>query len=1455
MRVPFLHPKPAGPTNRHEKVIPEYTANIFDKVTFGWIYPLLKTGYTRPLEEKDVWRLDDDRLTKTLSDQLEHNFYIRCPPSRRPAHLGGIVHSSVHSYTSDHNAATETKIADSVSAGTQVNVDAKAPKLATYAEGAPEDPEKSSDTERDHEDVAPVGDWSGSLPGTACKPTSPKDHPPYTKLTGGSSNTQGANLATSAKIPQVRPSSHPSFITRVNPWAIYRKLAQVGRGKLDAEPDDQGHLRSYDSSLVMAIWKTTWKRLVLAMLFKAGQSTLETTSSLVTKQLIAFITTSHAWDKLGEPERASGTVKPPLSVGHGLGLAIGLAAMQEVASLLGNHYYLQSFGCGFMMRSALINQIARKSLRLSPKSRIEFPNGKQITAISTDASYAEWCFPLLVQAVVEPFAIVLGFILLILNLGPSALVGIGVLAVSAPFIASLTHGLVTTRQQQLKMVDRRVRLTTEILNAIRQIKLYAYESYFSKRVLDCRDQELARVRERMRIRATLQMVMTLLPTLAAVLSFMTYSLAGNELTTATIFASLQLFNVIQFPMQVLPTVFSFLTDGHVAIGRISKILKAEELPHEIIVRTEQENAIDATGDFAFEIADSPDHGDKQGSSRNIEQEIPEENDGPECAVPTIAFHPTADNRKQLGPFTLNDIDLHVPRGSLVCIFGQIGSGKSALLQALIGEMKQTCGLVTFGSNVSLVTQIPWIQNASVRDNILFGQSLDAGRLERVIQACALSRDLYNLSDGIDTEIGERGINLSGGQRSRIALARAAYSDAEVILMDDPLSAVDSHGEYFYSGFGGWTRILVTHHLEAARHADLVLVMENGRIVQQGSYRTLSYAGTFQKLLQEPDSVASGKDEETLPHHRYEETEKSSKEEKALGRLPTKIHLDEERNTGALSWRVYAAYFNAMSADGYLLIALASLILAQCSQLGTTLFLGFWSASAIPGFNKGHYMGIYAGLGISLVVFTFVGAYSTCLAGIRASFLMFRKALRGVLRSPISFHDRTPTGRIISRLAKDVESSDDRLAFQWHQLLTQVMSVFGLVALVFYTFPLLGIFFGPMIMCYATLSTFFRRTSRELKRIDSTTRSFIFSNFGEQLVGTSSIRTFGQQERFLENTSNAIDYEFRFYYASMVTLRWLSVRLDLLGNCLVLCTAIFGVCLRNDVAPAKFSVVMIYALQSTQTLSQLITMFALVEQEMNTCERILFYGDLPVESEPIKQDDPSVDWPSQGIITFDNVVLKYRPELPAVLKGLSFTVQAGEKIGIVGRTGAGKSSCLQAVLRLVELHEGRILVDGMNISEIGLDTLRHALSAIPQEALLFSGTMRDNLDPEGIKTDAALHDALQRCSLLSRDYKDDARLHKFKLEAEVADDGSNFSGGERQLVALCRALVRNRQVLILDEATSSVDPETDAIIQKTIRNEFKHITLQVFASSSGFFFLLGAKSWLSLGCALHTGLPQ
>ncbi|KAJ9110598.1 hypothetical protein QFC22_006716, partial [Naganishia vaughanmartiniae] len=1131
----FYNPSPEPSLHRNETIIPESSANIFRRITVGWVFPLLRTGYTRTIEENDVWSLDESRGAQALSDLLEAKFYARCPPSRRPLHLGGIRSDmpsekphTVASRPSDHLTPLEDDILKEGLAADAPALDRTLSLVQNISR---------TDTTHRHENIRR-------------KPSNKVDQ---------SQAAAKTNFATVIAIFAI--------LSRLNPWSTYRKVARLEKGNKVLEIDEQGNKRLYDSSLMKALIHSCWKRLLFAVACKACYSVLITTSSLVTKRLIKYISTSHEWATANERDRQTLSLPPPRSIGYGIGIAIGLAAMQEVASLFENHYSAQSMTCGFMMRNAIINQIARKSLRLSPLSRVSLTNGKQITAITADSGYVEWSFPLIVELLVQPLTIMIGFALLLVNLGPSALVDMR-----------------ESRQQQLKVMDKRVRLTTEVLSAIRQIKLYAYEAYFEKRMLSHRGQELARLRKNIRSRATLFMITTLIPTSAAVLSFIVYSLTGHELHAATIFSALQLFNIIQAPMSELPMVITALADAHVAIVRISKILIAEELPKALIIDQQQEYGLQVSGDFTYETSAPPDHNDvgRESLSKKKTEAQKKAKEGSESEK-GVSLGADKHKEDEEVPFALKGIDLRIPRGALVCIFGRIGSGKSALLEGILGEMRQTCGHVLFGGNVSIATQTPWIQNASVRDNIIFGKGVDERRLDEVVRACALTRDLEGLVDGIDTEIGERGINLSGGQRSRIALARATYSNAEVVLLDDPLSAVDSHGQFqleqlitrallkngpiyavvsshlvkecFLGVLRHKTRILVTHHLEVAQHADLVL-----------------------RDQQREDPAGIPTDAPLI-----------GKDSKAV----TKIHMDEEREEGAISGKTYAAYGKAMMKGGPIMCALVCIALSECAQVGNTLSLGFWSSSSIEGFQQGQYMGIYAGLGVAIAVFTFIAAYTSALAGLGASFLMFQKALRSVLRSPTLFHDRTPSGRIVSRLTKDVE-------------------------------------------------------------------------------------------------------------------------------------------------------------------------------------RLLHYGQLPLEADSIRPNDPDERWPTKGEVTLDNVELKYRPELPAVLKGLSVQIRPGEKVGIVGRTGAGKSSCLQALFRLVEISRGRITIDGINLAEIGLDTLRKRLSAIPQEPLLYSGTMRENLDPEGVKTDAELYDALQRCGLVNTTSEQNQRFNKFKLDAQVSDEGRNFS---------------------------------------------------------------------------------
>ncbi|KAI5452228.1 hypothetical protein NCC49_000793 [Naganishia albida] len=983
MRIPLFQSKPEPPTHRDQTSMPEQTCNVFERLTIGWLWPLFRTGFKRPIEEEDVWHLADSRLSATISDQLARNFYARCPPSRRPMHLGGrnkvqrgdegdLLEGSNHD---NENEGSLPKCDDAFTKGeVQPLLDVDASPIArtvSLVENA------SRVGFNKHEDTETIPSRNES-----------------------------------PERPQRRMVQFKSFllarflvIRRLNPWSSYRKSRKLSHSNVVLEEDEHGVRRSYDSSLFRALVLTVWRRLLFAGSLEASNSILKTTSSLVTKRLISFIATSHAWSKAEGLDRIG--AKAPPAIGTGIGLAIGLALMQEAGSLFNNHYLAQAYTCGYLMKSAVTNQIAQKSLRLSPRSQIEYTNGQRTSAIGADCNYIDWCFPGLVEVVVQPLTIAVGFALLIINLGPSALVGIGILALASPIMAILYSDLTNTRQQQLKMMDRRVRLTTEVLSAIRQIKLYAYEGYFSKRITEYREKELARLRKRKRSAASLSMVMTLIPTLAAVLSFVTYSLSGNELDVATIFASLQLFNIIELPMAQLPMVITALSDVHIAILRITKILTAEEQAHGLIIDPTAQYAVDAVGDFTYETAVPPDQmasgprpGDKKANKdakKKAKEERKAEKIQDEANTPASQNH---DNKESLKPFVLTDIRLRIEKGSFVVILGRIGAGKTALLEGLLGEMRQTRGApVRFGGTISLVTQTPWIQSTSLKDNILFGAPMDSVRLQSAIYACALAKDLEQLSDGISTEIGERGINLSGGQRSRVALARAAYSSADVVILDDPLSAVDSHvsahlTEHCLLGcMKNKTRILVTHHLEVARHADLILVMDQGRIIQQGTYDALKEAeGTFRALVDEYDNADNGKPGVAV--HPGTVTKPNETAETGA-KTVTKIHLDEELLTGAISGKTFTAYYKAMSKGGPLTLALSGAVLSECTSIALTLVLSFWATSAISGFVKGQYMRLYAGLGVAIAAFTFVGTYSTYLCGIGASFLMANQALFAV----------------------------------------------------------------------------------------------------------------------------------------------------------------------------------------------------------------------------------------------------------------------------------------------------------------------------------------------------------------------------------------------------------------------------------------------------------------------------
>ncbi|KAI5832858.1 P-loop containing nucleoside triphosphate hydrolase protein [Schizophyllum commune Tattone D] len=1322
--MPFFKSRPAPAGFGEGKTLPEGSAWPWSRLVFSWLDPLLKVGFSRPLQENDLWSLPDKLTTGSIADRLEYNFYVRCPPEQRPL------------VVREHNPA--------------------------LASGVP----AAQGKERDE-----------------------------------------------------------------------KTLAEVSSAPAEAkEGDKQPEKSPYDESLIKAIHRTVLLRWWLGGLFKVLGDTLRTTSPLIQKVMLGWLAEAYLFDHLDADGRS--TYFPngaPRGIGYGIGLAFALFAMQEVASLFNNHYQQLVKSVGLITRTGVIGMILRKALRLSGKSRQEHNVGQITTMISTDTERLyEFCL-YAHEAWVAPIQVAIGIGLLIHFLGVSALVGLGVLIFGLPFQMIMVAVLFAQRKKGVGITDGRVRLTSEVLHGIRLVKAYVLEEFYMNKITDFRRRELATIRRASIAQALLFASVHVVPVAAAILSFVTYSLTGHDLNVAIIFSSLSLFNIIQTPLLLMPLALGGLATALVATGRLSKFYLAEELDDPYLIDTDRKNAVDVDGDFTWESTAEEGKAaeakpDEKAGKLDEKAGKPDEAADKSLAGEKSKEQEAKDEKPAEPVFQLDNLRMSVPKGAFVAIVGPIGSGKSSILQALIGEMRRTRGEVVFGGSVAYVPQKPWIQSTTVRQNIAFGLEENESRLRAAIRACSLDHDIERLPMGERTEIGENGVTLSGGQKARISLARAVYSNADVILLDDVFSAVDSYvgrkllDECVAGGaLADRTRVLVTHALYVLDRADYVYVVDGGKIVEQGTYQDLMSQGqTFARLVEE-----YGVKNEDAAVTKVEDRSETATvvDVKAVDAPQQALMQDEERAVGSVSWRVYQKYIRYAGGLTWVPAIIIITALGQCSQVANTLFLSFWSSQSIAGFSNSTYMLVYGMLGVAQAFFSFLLNFAVALVCLFASLRIFRAALRSVLRSSVAFFDTTPMGRIMSRLSKDQDTLDVALATSLAVLLSLFGNLLGTVGLVFYIFPYLGIIFAPLGVLYYVVALYYRKSSVETKRLDAILRSSLYASYTEALTGLPTIRAYASQDRFITRSEQGQDRQNKATYVSISIQAWLTVRLDLFGNILILGTALFAAGFRKSVEPAKIGAIISYCLPITTTLDQIVTQYAELEQNMNAVERILNYSELPAEAPPTTPEDPPADWPSQGRIEFKDVEMAYRPGLPLVLKGVSFTIEPGEKVGIVGRTGAGKSTVIQALFRMTELRSGSIEVDGYDTSKIGLDILRSRMALVPQDSTLFLGTLRENLDPTGTRTDAELLSALHSVHLVHEGNADDP---KFSLDAAIADEGSNYSAGEKQLLALCRALVKQSKVIALDEATANVDVDTDAKLQRTIRTEFKSRTLLCIA---------------------------
>ena len=778
-----------------------------------------------------------------------------------------------------------------------------------------------------------------------------------------------------------------------------------------------------------------------------------------------------------------------------------------------------------------------------------------------------------------------------------------------------------------------------------------------------------------------------------------------------------------------------------------------------------------------------------------------------------------------------------------------------------------------------------MQNCTLRDNITFGKPFDKNRYEKVISACALTTDLEMLPGGDQTEIGEKGINLSGGQKQRVSLARAVYSQANLVFLDDPLSAVDSHvGKHIFNKvlshdgvLGGATRVLVTHGISYLPRTDYIIVMKNGKISEQGSYsELLAMKGEFADFLIEYMSEQEGGEDEesealkaeleravgkekfqrqlsTLSLKRREsqslispkrelsrrDSVKSDsstamdeidevKKEKPVEKAGTKLIEKESLQTGNVSLQVYIHYFRNLGLFVTLSIFLVNLIY-EGANVGKNYWLIVWTDDTILGNSsddhwRNVYLGGYIALGVSQSLSSVTIAIIMSLATLKGSSRMHNKMLERVLKSPMSFFDTTPLGRIVNRFAKDVDVCDNTLPASVRQLITLVYDLSGILILIMIIIPLVALVILPFSVVFYLIQKFYVTTSRQLKRLESNSRSPIYSHFGETLTGSSTIRAFGMEQAFIDDSETKIDVNQTCFYPSIMSNRWLALVTDMIGNIIIFAVVIFAMTNKN-VKSGEVGLIITYALQITTNLNYLVRYTSEVETNIVAVERIKEYSDLVQEASWKSKagEAPAAAWPEHGAVTFNQYAMRYREGLDLVIKGISCNIKGGEKIGIVGRTGAGKSSLTMAMFRLCEPAEGGMVIDNKDTSKLGLHDLRPKITIIPQEPVLFSGSLRMNLDPFNIYSDEQIWSSLKL-----------SHLHDFVssladgIMHEISEGGDNLSVGQRQLVCLARALLKKTRILVLDEATAAVDLETDDLIQGTIREEFKDSTVLTIA---------------------------
>ncbi|KAF9610290.1 hypothetical protein IFM89_021851 [Coptis chinensis] len=1078
------------------------------------------------------------------------------------------------------------------------------------------------------------------------------------------------------------------------------------------------------------------------------------------------------------------------------------------------HWFFRMQQVGVRLRAALITTVYKKGQTLSCQSKQGHTSGEIINFMTVDAERIGDFSWYMHDVWMIPMQVILALLILYKNLGMASIATL--VATILVMLANFPLGKLQEKFQGklMESKDARMKTTSEILRNMRILKLQGWEMKFLSKVVELRKNEEGWLKKYVYTSAVTTFVFWGAPTFVSVITFGACMLLGIPLESGKILSALATFRILQEPIYTLPDTISMIVQTKVSLDRIASFLRLNDLQADVVEK------LPKGSDVSIEIRDGYFSWDISSSSP-----------------------------------TLKDINFEVFHGMRVAVCGTVGSGKSSLLSCILGEVPKVSGSVKLSGTKAYIPQSPWIQSGKIEENILFGKEMDREKYETVLEACSLKKDLEILSFGDQTVIGERGINLSGGQKQRIQIARALYQDADIYLFDDPFSAVDAHtGSHLFKEcllglLASKTVIYVTHQVEFLPSADLILVMKDGRITQLGKYEEILNSGTdfmelvgaHEKALLTLGSTETAQTSENVRNKMLNDNMENGmkvelKEDKKTEGDSTddivgpKAQLveEEEREKGRVGLRVYWKFITTAYGGALVPFILLSQVLFQMLQIGSN----YWMAWATPVSEdvkapvKGSTMIIvYVALAIGSSFCILVRSVLLVTAGYKTATELFNKMHMCIFRAPMSFFDATPSGRILNRASTDQSAVDLNIPSQIGSVAFSIIQLVGIIAVMSQVAWQVFAIFVPVIGTCIWYQQYYISTARELARLVGVCKAPLIQHFAESISGSTTIRSFDQESRFTETNLKLMDNYSRPKFYSAGSMEWLCIRLDMLSSLTFAFSLIFLISVpEGTIDPGIAGLAVTYGLNLNMLQAWVIWNLCNLENRIISVERMLQYTSIP--SEPplvIEAHKPNDDWPSEGEIDINDLQVRYAPQMPLVLRGLTCTIPGGMKTGVVGRTGSGKSTLIQTLFRIVEPATGQILIDGLNISTIGLHDLRSRLSIIPQDPTMFEGTVRSNLDPLEEHTDEQIWEALDKCQL-----GNEVRKKEGKLDSTVTENGENWSMGQRQLVCLGRVLLKRSKVLVLDEATASVDTATDNLIQQTLRQHFSNSTVITIA---------------------------